>query len=351
VKFAVGYPVIEAAEPFSRVVADYRDRIAECYFAWVGGASGRAAFGLRRGARDWEAQARLEADLEAIKRIGVKLDLLFNSACYGGRALSQSLVNETCSLVDYLNGRLGALDVVTTTSPLIARAVKAHFPGIEVRASVNMRIASLEALRYVGDLFDSFYLRRDKQRDIGYVEEVARGCREAGKGVYLLANSGCLRDCPVQTFHDNLVAHDAEIDETRNTEDFIPHACWAWYGRDAEVASRAAAYLQTTWIRPEDLPRYDAFIPLAKLATRMHSHPRMVIHAYCEGRYSGNLLDLPEPCFSSAFAPYALLNERLPPDWFAATSTCDGRCLSCRYCEEAAERALVRMASSLSIDS
>lgn len=342
-KFAVGYPVGEAAEPFSRVVADYRDRIAECYFAWVGGASGRAAYGLRRGARDWDAQARLETDLEAIRRMGVKLDLLFNAACYGGRALSQALVNETCSLVDYLNERLGGLDVVTTTSPLIAHAVKAHFPGIEVRASVNMRIASLEALRFVDDLFDSFYLRRDRQRDIAYVEEVARGCREAGKGVYLLANSGCLRDCSIQTFHDNLVAHDAEVDETRNAEGFLPHACWRWYGRDADAAARVAAFLQSTWIRPEDLSRYEACIPMVKLATRMHTHPRIVIHAYCEGRYTGNLLDLTEPGFSSAFAPYALLNERLPPDWFATTSTCDGRCLSCRYCEGAAKRALIRM--------
>lgn len=65
----------------------------------------------------------------------------------------------------------------------------------------------------------------------------------------LLANSGCLRNCPYQTFHDNLVAHDAELREMRNCRDFIPHLCWERYSRGGNLED----FLRSSWIRPEDV--------------------------------------------------------------------------------------------------
>ncbi len=326
-KFAVGYQQMEPhEESFVDMVRDYAAHVAEVYFPWVNQPSGRAALG---GPGDWGAQTVLENDLLALRDMGVSLDLLYNANCYGGRAVSQSLRDEVLSLLAYLRQRVGGVQTVTTTSLAVARTVRRAFPDIEVRASVNMRIGTIQAMEYVAGLFDSFYVQRDFNRDLTHLRELAAWARAAGKRLCLLVNSGCLRFCPGQTFHDNLVAHEAEIDQTRNIEDWTPHVCWHCL---ADPRQRAAI-LKATWIRPEDLHHYEGLCDVVKLATRMHQRPRGVLHAYVNRRHRGNLLNLLEPGFGPLFAPRIIDNDAFPPDWFARTSSCGGRCHTCDYCD------------------
>jgi collagenase-like PrtC family protease len=286
---------------------------------------------------DWTAQRRLEKDLAAFREMGLKLDLLFNANCYGDRAISRHLQAEVGSVLEHLESTLSGLDVITTTSPAIAHTVQEYFPEVEVRASVNMRIGTPEAMGYVADLFDSFYLQRDHQRDLEHVRRVKAWCDEHDKGLLMLANSGCLRLCPGQTFHDNMVAHDAGIDEMERMEGFVPHICWRRYRDRANWPT----VLQGTWVRPEDLHHYEDLVDAVKLATRMHSRPRAVLEAYTTGRWRGNLLDLFEPSFSTAFAPHYIDNARFPDDWFERTSQCARTCTECDYCEQVFEQVLV----------
>ncbi len=333
-KFALGYPSSTSEDSFVALVQDYRPHVAEVYFPWPGMASGRAALGRRRGSADWTAQRRLEGDLATLKALGVRLDILFNANCYGGRAVSESLQNEVGSILDHLDEVAGGVDVVTTTSLAVARTVKHYFPAIEVRASVNMRIGTTQAMGYVAGLFDSYYLQRDLQRNLNHLRRVRVWCDEHDKGLCLLANSGCLRHCPGQSFHDNLVAHDAEIDETRNIPGWTPHVCWNLF-RDR---ANWPALLSASWIRPEDLHHYAPYADVIKLATRMHQNPRLVVHAYATGQYHGNLLDLFEPGFGPALAPHILDNTAFPDDWFARTSACPADCCDCGYCTETLAR-------------
>jgi collagenase-like PrtC family protease len=335
-RFAVGYQQQADGEAFTDVVKDYAEDIAEVYFAWPAQASGRNALGAIRGRHNWDAQYLLEEDLQNFKRQGIKLDLLFNANCYGGRAVSQSLENEVLSIIEHLEHTVGGADIVTTTSLAIARTVKKYFPNIEVRASVNMRIGTIQAMEYVSGLFDSFYLQRDTQRDLEYVKRVHKWCDDNNKGLCLLANSGCLYCCPGQTFHDNMVAHDAEIDEMKNIENWTPFVCWNIL-RKKEMHK---ALLQSTWIRPEDLHNYDGLTDVVKLATRLHSHPRMVLDAYTKGSFNGNLLDLLEPSYSSLLAPFYIDNKSFPADWFKQTSKCGHNCEICNYCQKTLEQVL-----------
>jgi len=268
--------------------------------------------------------------------MGVKLDLLFNANCYGGRAVSQSFENEICSIVDHIGSTAGDLEIVTTTSLFIARTIKRHFPTVEVRASVNMRIGEPQAMDYVSGLFDSFYLRRDWQRDLAYVKKVKDWCDKHNKGLCLLANSGCLYACPGQSFHDNLVAHDAEVDEMKNAPEWTPHVCWHLY-RDPE---QWVNILRSTWIRPEDLHHYEGLAKVVKLATRQHSHPRLVIAAYTRGKCDSDLLALLEPGFGPALNPKYLANDQFPADWFEKTSTCGRACDTCGYCPNVLKQVL-----------
>lgn len=340
VRFAIGYQLSEEdEEPFLDLVRDYRQHIAEVYFPWADMPSGRAPLTTRRGFTDWTAQGRLENDLRALRELGVKLDILFNANCYGRHAASTYLENQVGSLLQHLEDIVGGVDTVTTTSLTVARTVKQYFPQVDVRASVNMRIGTVKGMQYLSELFDSFQVQRDYNRDLEYLGELKDWADSAGKRLHLLANSGCMAFCSGQVFHDNMVAHEAEIDETRNIEGWNPHACWN-YLRNRE---HWVSVLQNTWIRPEDLHHYEGLFDQVKLATRMHSRPRMVVRAYATRRFRGNLLDLFEPGFSPALAPYIIDNERFPEDWFERTSTCSRQCHRCGYCESVLEQVLVKM--------
>ena len=335
-KFAVGYQQMEDGSPFSSIVKDYLPSIGEVYFAWSGSPSGRPVLGGQTGKPDWSSQNILEGELQEFRKLGVKLDLLFNANCYGERAVSCGLENEVVSIIGHL-GSIGCLpDIVTTTSLMIARTVRKHFPGMETRASVNMRLGTIQAMGYVTDLFDSFYLQRDLQRNLEYVGKMHKWCSENGKKLCILANSGCLRFCPGQVFHDNLIAHSREAGEMENIKDWNPHVCWNLYKNPKNFVE----VLKSTWIRPEDLHRYEGVVDTVKLATRQHSHPRMVIAAYAARSFRGNLLDLLEPGFSPAFFPNYIDNTAFPEDWAKQTSPCTGDCGGCSYCDRVLKQVL-----------
>ena len=337
-QFAVGYQLPDAEdESLVEIIADYREAIAEVYFPWADMPSGRAALATWRGDTDWTAQQQLLGDLAALRKMGLRVDLLFNANCYGGRAISRWLENQVRSVLDYLGEAVGGVDIVTTTSPFVAQVVKQHHPQVETRASVNMRIGTVKGMQYLADIFDSYHVQRDNQRNLEYLAELKSWADENAKSLVILANSGCLAFCSGQTFHDNMVAHEAEIDETINVTEWEAHTCW----RFLQERANWAAILQNTWIRPEDIRHYEGLCGVVKLATRMHARPRLVIDAYARGSFYGNLLDLCEPGFGPALAPYVIDNSRFPADWFARTSCCDRRCHRCDYCAGVLDMVLV----------
>lgn len=334
-RFAVGYQLAEPGEEsFVDLLGDHLETVAEVYCAPPGEPSGRAALPA-----DQAARARFSGDMRRLRRLGVKVDLLFNAACYGADAMSRALEKRVVDAIADLEKAGAPPDLVTTTSPAVAHVVGRHFPGLERRASVNMRLGSVAAMAYLADLFESFHVRRDHNRDPARLDDLHGWAERAGKKLVLLANSGCLRDCSGQSFHDNLVAHEAAAARRDNLPDFLPYACW----RFLQQRENWPAILQATWIRPEDLHHYTGRFPLVKLATRLHQRPHAVLAAYARGRFAGNLADLLEPGFSPLLAPWVIDNSRFPADWFARVTSCDRRCHRCGYCRETLEKTLVRL--------
>jgi len=337
-KFAVGYQLSEEGEEsFLDLLEPYRESIAELYFAWPGQPSGRAPVGGAGSRTDSGAVGRFRKDLQRARASGYRLDLLFNANCYGAEARSRVLERRVLETLDCLEKWAGGADIVTTTSPAIAWIVKRHRPKVETRASVNMRIGTVEGMAYWADFFDGFHVQRECNRDVGRLEELREWAKEKGKRVFLLANSGCLRHCSGQTFHDNLVAHEGGKPCSDALEGFLPYTCWRFLSRPENWV----AVLQATWIRPEDLAHYEGLCDGIKLATRLHERPHIVIGAYAKRRFHGNLLDLLEPGFSPLFAPFILSNERFPSDWFERSSRCDRRCHRCAYCRDLLPRLLI----------
>lgn len=337
-KFAIGYPLRQPACGFFACVEPLKHAVAELYFPWPGFASGRSSLGENGGYTDYTAQARLEEDLWAFRDAGIGLDLLLNANCYGEGALSLALEKKICSVLGYMAETVGLPEVVTTASPAIAHMLRQAYPTVRVRASVNMRVGTVEGMAYLSDLFDEYVVQRDYNRDLSRLALLREWAAAHGKGLSMLANSGCLRFCPGQTFHDNLVAHGTGVDQMANLPDFQAHTCRRYLKGHPE---HFPAVMQATWVRPEDLHRYADLFDTVKLATRMHPAPWAVLAAYASARWDGNLLDLLEPGLSDTFSPQALDNRRIPNNWFDAALQCDKQCHRCNICASALTQALV----------
>ena len=264
--------------------------------------------------------------------------MLLNGNCYGEKALAVSFYQEIGNAVQLLQRQLGQI-VVTTASLTVAKFLKQSFTGLEVRASVNLELSEPQGFDYIADLFDSFYLARSQNRNITAIKRVKSWCNQNGKKLYGLANSGCFNHCSAHTFHDNLVAHEAEIAKQTNAYRFEGQ-CFTYL---KQPVNRANWLCYTNFIRPEDVPLYENLFCGLKLATRMAANPARIINAYCRGSYSGPVQELLEPNHSGMFYPYIIENKNLPANFGQQTLHCSKNCASCAYCKTALQNAAIKL--------
>ncbi len=305
-KFSVGYQLMPDTD-FLQTIISNKESIYEVYFAWDGFANGRNTTYIARDLPQWEASKQKMNDLALLSQNGINLNLLFNATCYGADSLSKSFFESVGDTVDYVKSNFG-LCGVTTTSPLIGKFIKDNFPLINVRASVNMSIGTKEGMDYVAPYFDSFYLKRELNRDFEAIRSLKAWCDDNNKQLFILANSGCLNNCSAHIFHDNLVSHENEIRKMDNGYAF-EGICRTYL---SDVKNRKTLLDITNFIRPEDTELYEGLTPAMKLATRVSPNPARILKAYIENKkFPGNVLELLEPNHSHTLYPYILDNEKI----------------------------------------
>ena len=275
--------------------------IHEVYFSWGDFPNGRSSQLLSNRYTPWELQDLQRQALQRLKNEGIALNLLFNANCYGADSQSRAFFHKIGMTMEYVAENYG-LQSVTTTSPLVAKFVKQNFAGIEVRASVNMEIGTVQGMDYLAEYFDSYYMKRELNRDMEAIAGLHRWAQENGKQLFLLANSGCLNHCSAHNFHDNLVAHEAQIAKMDNAYNFTG-ICKEYLKSEKHYISLIE---DTNFIRPEDICQYEPYFETVKLATRIHRNPSMVLNSYLRGRYSGNILEILEPAHN--IYPYVVEN-------------------------------------------
>lgn len=324
-KFSIGYfQEDEFGRSFTTVLDEFSKDICEIYFPHpsIQTCRGDVSGGYLDKSELFRALAHARA-------LGIRLCMLANGNCYGDKSVSVELKGTVLDAIQELGRFVGKPDCVTTTSPYIAHVCKSCVPEIKVRASVNMRLG--EPLQYEAmyDLFDEFYLAREYNYQLDRIQKLKEGLKKAGKKLHILANSGCMAHCPGQIFHDNLVAHEREISNSKMDMDFLPYACWNYYAQ----MENYPRLLANTWIRPEDVFRYEGIFDEMKLATRVHAQPVSVIRAYVDRSYDGNVLMLTEPSHASLIAPGYVDNKSLSDEWFERKMHCSRDCRSCGYCD------------------
>ncbi len=326
-KFSVGYQFKEN-KSFINSITENKNAMGEVYFAWPDIANGRNSTPIE-GFSQTEYLNGLENDLSILANEGIPLNLLLNGMCYGKYAQSRAFFNKIGDLIDYLYSKYG-LASVTTTSPLIAKFIKQNFEDIKVRASVNMEIGSIEGMEYLAEHFDSFYAKRECNRDLKTLKKLRQWCDSNGKELYGLANSGCLNYCSAHAFHDNLVAHESEIAEMDNAYQFEGQC--RTYLKSQE--KRNEWLRVSNFIRPEDVHLYEDVFSGLKLATRVNKNPKKIVEAYVKASFSGNLPELLEPDHSALFYPFVAENKKIPEDFGNKVASCDKSCEVCGYCKK-----------------
>ena len=324
-KFAVGYDRTETYS-FIDLITPYLPTIKEVYFSWPGMISGRE---LRDGIAFNSEKETLLSDLNWCRSNGLGLDLLFNANCYGQDAFGEKLRLQVYDILNELKTNGLFPEVVTTTSQYIAKIIKVKYPEIDIRASVNMQLSSTKSMEFISDIFDSFYICRDIQRNLDTMKIFSVWCQTHGKKLCMLVNSGCLRRCPVQIWHDNFLCHESWRGEE---QEFILRYPYRLCQRHFNEKKNAVDYLRMSWIRPEDIHYYEPYTSVMKLATRRTVHPELMLKAYCEGHYEGNLLDF----IGTNNMYYTLENSAFPADWVESgiAQKCALNCTECGKCNE-----------------
>lgn len=298
-KFSVGLNFTN--DNFTSSIIKNKNHIYEAYFSWGDFANGRKNQLTDEAYTPWELYDKQICTLRALSKENIKLNLLFNANCYGRDSQSRAFFEKIGTTVDYINENF-SLASVTTTSPLIAKFLKNNFEKIEVRASVNMEIGTTEGMDYIAKYFDSYYMKREHNRNLEQVKHLSEWCKQNGKKLFMLANSGCLNNCSVHNFHDNLVAHESEISKMDNAYNF----CGICKEYLADENNFKSLIQNTNFVRPEDICKYEGYVEAVKLATRIHNRPESVLQSYVGAKYVGNILELLEPAHS--IYPYVIEN-------------------------------------------
>ena len=298
-KFMVGLPKHNPS--FTDCIKEYKEHICEVYFSWGDFPSGRSSQTNDDSFTPWELMDFQRNTLKELSDSGISFNLLLNANCYRKDSQSRTFFNKTGDTIDYIQQAYG-LKSVTCTSPLIAKFIKAHFADIEVRASVNMEIGTIQGMEYLADYFDSYYIKRELNRDFESIEKLHSWSESNNKKLFMLANSGCLNFCSAHNFHDTLVAHEAEIAQMDNAYNFTG-ICHEFLKKEENYEKLIE---NTNFVRPEDINKYDKYFEAAKLATRVHKNPDMVLKSYVNQKYSGDILRLLEPAHN--IYPYVLEN-------------------------------------------
>lgn len=312
------------------------DAISEVYFSWGDFPNGRNTLDSVENATLFEMQQLTISHLNKFKLSNIALNLLLNANCYGADSQSRNFFNKIGNTIDYIKTNFG-LKSITTTSPLIAKFVKQNFSDLEVRASVNMEIGTAEGMDYIADLFDSFYLKREYNRNLQKIKLAREWCDQNGKKLFGLANSGCLNFCSTHIFHDNLVAHENEISKRDNGYKFEGQ-CWEYLSK---AEKRERWFSLTNFIRPEDVHLYEGLFDGLKLATRVNKNPIKIVNSYCNNSYNGAITDLLEPNHSGVFYPSVIDNKAIKSDFAQTVLRCSKNCNECNYCKDIQNKATI----------
>lgn len=280
---------------------------------------------------------------------GIKKYILLNTrfispACYTDTRLLRSILDE----IKALHQAVGIQGIVISDFYLVnALAGTGHdiIPLLEAVPGVNSMMDSPDKVSAYLDVLERTRFRppgrlladRSLNRSPEMLGRMARSVKKQIPGIHmeLLANEGCIFQCPFKP------AHDAHI--ALSNTGLVNEATCALnrsVGCHDYFFSRPWRLFKSPFIRPEDQSHYRETADALKICGRTLG-PRFLercISAYINNTFDGNLIDIMDaPAFLAD--RFHISNKALGPDFFNTLTTCTKACKQCSICDELFKKA------------
>lgn len=292
--------------------------------------------------------ADLDAVIKGLRRLrGVDAFVLMNARLHApDKLFDAASLDATARLLDTLIEKAGIRGVIFADSYFL-NALSDAAPDVvgklEAVPSINCMLDSPDKVFAMLDLIgrtafrqpSRLVLDRSLNRDLARLEIASWGVRAAcpGMKLHLIANEGCLFQCPYKPAHD---AHIALVNEGLCGERTF--AMNRDFGCVRRMLDEPGAMLASPFIRPEDMGLYDGLIDGIKLCGRNRGAAflQRAITAWLNRKYDGNLLDLMDAMGDLA-GRVEIPNAMLPEDFAARVMACDKHCAACGWCADTVE--------------
>ncbi len=234
------------------------------------------------------SRRRAKEHVDEIHKNGLRFYYLLNASCLGNREFTRGGQKEIYKLLDWLSDI--KVDGVVITMPYLLQLIKKQYPHFEISVSCFAQINSVEKAKYWEDLGASVITLSHIEliRDFRLLKKIREN---VGAKLQLIVNDNCIQDCPLFSYHNNLVSHGSQA-ASRPSLFIIDYCRFACRYR---MIAKPENFIKATWIRPEDVRIYeDAGIDRFKLVGRTMTSESiaLIAKAYSEGSYEGNLCDL-----------------------------------------------------------
>ena len=287
----------------------------------------------------------LEETVASAKSYGVEISIAFNALCFGGKQFEGAFLERFDDLLSQLSSA-GIAKLIIADPFLIDYAVRRNSFHVSV-SSISM-VDSIEKAR----MYENMGARRiilpmDCARKLDFVRAL-RGRIECE--IEIMANLGCLYNCPHHTFHSQYHSHASrgELSDTVGDGDPYKEFCTGFMRREPWRA------LNASFLRPEDLILFDEIgVDYVKLAGRELGIDWVVdvAKAYAARSYEGNVLDLLSTPYGIR-SSLSMANKGISKAFVDTTMGCDKHCFDrCRkegrnFCERSSSLIMRYQASA-----
>lgn len=244
-----------------------------------------------------------QQEIQKIHDKNIKFNYLLNSSCLDNQELSNSMQRRLTKLLDWLVDL--SVDSVTITLPYILGFIKRNYSNFKICISTMAQVDNPDKAKYwedIGATKITLY-EVNVNRNFDLITKI----RKAVKcDLQLIANNGCLKNCPFTLYHGLLCSHASQEGHILGgfIIDFYRIMCSYMRMKDA------VNFIRADWIRPEDLSYYEELgIDCIKIVNRGMATDTIenIVKAYTEKKYEGNLLDLlPSPSKNINFNKFNL---------------------------------------------
>ena len=326
-------------EKYVTFLAHHAESLDSCHFSLYSD--------LLLDARHRHAVIQTNTLLAALARLkGVKKYLLMNSRIQAPqRYFDERHLGITVRILTRMLDA-GALDAVVFTDAQYLQALSTaggeQLSRLEAIPSINCMLDSFDKITAMMNFIaitrfsppGTLILDRSLNRKMDVLADISAKCRRKYPGIKieLLANEGCLFQCPFKPAHDchiSLSNMGTAFDTFRFNHDL---------GCIRYLRDYPRQIFKSPFIRPEDVKAYSQYVDVIKICGRDlgSSFLMETADAYLRGSFSGNLLELLD-ALNWMSEKAIIANELIPRDFQKQLSSCAKDCDSCRYCDDVFE--------------